>query len=222
MKLSGETLTILQNFAKINNGLKFKQGHNLSTISSSQTVLAKATVTEQFPEDFCVYDLNQFLVVYNLNKDTEIDFDNANIIFKSGRSKTKYRKTDETMIVTAPEKTLSLPSIDASFTLSDEDYAAILKSASVLQSPHIAVESDGDKIVLTAFDMSNDSAHTQSIEVGQGNGNVFKAIFLTENFKMIPGSYDVQISSKGLSLFKNKKGFIEYWVALESKSKFNV
>jgi len=44
---------------------------------------------------------------------------------------------------------------------------------------------------------------------------------LTENLKMIPGSYDVEISSKGLASFKHMTQEIDYWIAIESKeSKF--
>jgi hypothetical protein len=42
-------------------------------------------------------------------------------------------------------------------------------------------------------------------------------VFLTENLKMIPGSYDVTISKAGLSLFKNKNQDIQYYVATEAK-----
>jgi hypothetical protein len=221
MKLSNETLSVLKNFAGINSGIEFKKGNKLTTISSGKTVLAKAILKDEFPQDFCVYDLNQFLNIHSLNKDTEIDFDEANIIFKSGRSKAKYRKTAKEMIVTAPDKALSLPSVDVEFTLTEEDYASILKSANILQSPNIAVESVGEKIVLTAFNAVDDSAHTNSIEVAAGNGSKFKMVFLTENLKMISGSYDVEISSKGLASFKNKNVDIQYWVATESKySKF--
>ena len=126
MKLSNETLSVLKNFASINSGIEFKQGNKIATISSGKTVLAKATLTDSFPEGFCVYDLNQFLSVHSLNKDPELDFDVSNIVFKSGRSKTKYRKTAKEMIVTVPEKELSLPSNEISFTLSEEDFANIL------------------------------------------------------------------------------------------------
>jgi hypothetical protein len=221
MKLSNETLSVLKNFAGINSGIEFKKGNKLTTISSGKTVLAKATLKDEFPQDFCVYDLNQFLNVHSLNKDTEVDFDESNIIFKSGRSKAKYRKTAREMIVTAPDKALSLPSVDITFTLTEEDFGSILKSANILQSPNIAVESTGDKICLTAFNAKDDSAHTNSIEVADGNDNKFKMVFLTENLKMISGSYDVEISSKGLASFKNKNVDIQYWVATESKdSKF--
>lgn len=220
MKLSNETLSVLQNFSKLNSGIEFKQGSNIKTISTGKTVLAKATVKDSFPHDFCVYDLNQFLIVYNLNKDTEIDFDDKNIIFKSGkngRNKTKYRKSERDVIVVPPEKELALPSVDVSFTLSQEDYESILKAASTLQSPHIAVESDGENILLSACDAANDAAHISSINVGSGDGKKYKMVFLTENLKLIPGTYEVQISFKGLSFFKNTKQELQYFVATESK-----
>lgn len=223
MKLSNDTLTILKNFAGINSGIEFKSGSQLSTISPGKTVLAKATLKDSFPEDFCVYDLPQFLSVHSLNKDPEIEFDDSNVIFKSGKSKIKYRKTAKEMIITPPDKELSLPSIDVSFKLNEETFLSIMKSASVLQSPHIAVESDGNKIYLTSFDAKDDSAHTNSIEVAEGNGNSFTAVFLTENLKMIPGSYDVEISSRGLASFKNTIQEVDYWIAIEAKeSNFGV
>jgi hypothetical protein len=222
MKLSNETLTVLKNFAGINSGIEFKKGNKIATISSSKTVLAKATLTDEFPQDFCVYDLNQFLSVHSLSKDTELDFSDQNIIFKSGRSKTKYRMTSKNMIVLPPEKELKLPSIDGTFTLTDEDMAQALKNASVLQSPNIAFESDGSKIYVTAFNAKDDAAHINTISVGEAvNDTKFKAVFLVDNFKMIPGTYVVEISSQGLASFKNADGTLQYWIAIETKdSKF--
>ena len=222
MKLSNETLNVLKNFAGINSGIEFKKGNKIATISSTKTVLAKATLTDDFPQDFCIYDLNQFLSVHSLGKDTELDFDSNNVVFKSGRSKTKYRMTAKTMIVSAPEKELTLPSIDGSFKLKDEDLAQVLKNAAVLGSPNVAFESDGSKISVTCFNAKDDSSHTNTIEIGTtDNDKVYKAVFLVENFKMIPGTYDVQVSSKGLASFSNEKGDLQYWIAIEAKeSKF--
>lgn len=222
MKLSNETLTVLKNFAGINSGIQFKKGNKIATISSTKTVLAKATLSDEFPQDFCIYDLNQFLSAYTLNKDPELAFEERYVIFKAGRAKTKYTTTEKNMIVSPPEKELSLPTVDGSFTLTDEDLAAILKSVAVLQAPNIAFESDGEKISLTAFNAKDDSAHTNTIEVGDAEtDSKFKAVFLAENFKMIPGTYNVSISSKGLASFKNESGTLQYWIAIEAKdSKF--
>ena len=45
--------------------------------------------------------------------------------------------------------------------------------------------------------------------------------FKVENLKMISGDYDVSVSSKSISHFKNKKLPIEYWIALEPDSTIN-
>ena len=217
MKLSNETLTVLKNFSSINQGIQFKQGTKLTTVSAGKTVLAQANLKDEFPQDFCVYDLNQFLSVHSLHKDSDLSFDDSNVIFKSGRNSTKYRKTAKEMIVTPPEKEITLPSVDVSFTLSEEDYNNIMKVASVLSSPHIAVESDGNAVQLVAFDAQDNSAHTNSIQVGEGNGKKYKIVFKTENIKMIPGSYAVEISFKGIGHFKNTKDDIQYWIAFEAK-----
>lgn len=221
MKLSNETLTVLQNFAKLNSGIQFKTGNKIKTISTGKNVLAEATLKDSFPQDFCVYDLNQFLNIHSIGKDTDIEFDDINIIFKFGRNKTKYRKTEKESILIPPEKELTLPSVDISFSLSKDDFDSLMKVTNALQSPNIMVESEGDTINLTSFDVKDSSAHTNTIEVGVGNGQKYKMVFLTENLRMIPGAYDVQISSKGLSLFTNKNQDIKYFVATEAKySKF--
>ena len=220
MKLSIETLNILKNFSTINSGLEFKLGSELSTMSPGKTVLARAKLRDEFPDNFCVFDLNQFLSVHSLFKDTEIDFDEYNVIFKSGKSKIKYRKTAKEMIITPPANELSLPSVSVEFKLTEDNLASILRSANVLQSPNISVESDDGKIFLTCFSAKDDSAHTQSIEVGETSGN-FKAVFLTENWKMVPGTYDVKISSRGLAEFNHTTQEVDYWIAIEAKeSKF--
>lgn len=221
MKLSNETVTVLKNFSTINSGLVFKQGSKLTTVSPSKTILAEANLSENFPQDFGIYDLNQFLSVMNLYSDAELEIDETNVTFKSGRKSTKYRLTDKTMIVAPPDKQLSLPSTDVEFFLAEEDLGWLLKTASILQSPNVAVESDGITQTIKTFDASNDSASTNSLNVNEGNGKKYKMVFKTENLKLIPGSYDVKISSKGIAQFKNTKLDIQYWIAIEaSASKF--
>jgi len=224
MKLTNDTVTVLKNFSGINNNLKFKAGKEIKTISSSKTVMAKATLSDEFPHDFCVYDLNQFLSVYSLQKDSDIEFDSENIIFKSGRSKLKYRKAEEHSIVAAPDKDLVLPSVEVSFTLSEDDLQDLIKSSNVLQSEQIIVESDGDRIYLTSCTINQSGLRSEnhnSIDIGEGNGSKYVAVFLRENLKMISGEYKVDISKKGMGHFKNTKLPIEYWIAIEAKhSKF--
>jgi hypothetical protein len=218
MKLSTNTLSILKNFSAINSGLYFKQGNVLSTVSQSKTVLAQVTVEEDFPKEFGIYDLNNFLSVLSLQKDApELDFDDSHVIvkFMNGRSKIKYRVTDKSMLYTPPDKQIVLPSVDVQFKLTQEDYEWIVRTASVLQSPNIAVEGVDGKLRLSSFDASNDSAHVNSIDIGETE-NGFRYVFKTENLnKIMSDSYEVEISAKGISHFKNGSGTSEYWVSTE-------
>lgn len=220
MKLSNETLTILKNFANINSGIFFKQGKKLSTVSSSKTILAEIELKDEFPQDFGIYDLNKFLSVVNMYKDgAELEFDPVNVVIGSGRTKTKYRLTDKTMIVAPPDKQLTLPSTDVEFNLTADDLDWVIKTANVLQSPNVSVESDGDVVKLVMFDASNDSADISSIDLDvQPQGKRYKLVFKTENLKMIPGQYDVKISSEGIANFKNVGGVydLQYWIATEA------
>ena len=221
MKLSNETINVLKNFSTINSGLKFRQGNVLSTINQTKSILVEAKVAEEFPQDFCVYDLPQFLGYVNMYTDGDITIDDTNVTFTSGRRNTKYRLTSENQIYVAPQKSLTLPSVDVEFFLTEEDLAWLMKSAALSQSPNIAVESDGETMTLTTFDATDNSAHTNSCQVQDGNGQKYKLVFKTDNLKLIPGAYDVKISSKGISHFVSNKLDIQYWIAIESSaSKF--
>jgi hypothetical protein len=66
----------------------------------------------------------------------------------------------------------------------------------------------------------DDSKHNDSLEVSDGNGDTYRMVFKTENFKMLAGGYEVKISSKGISHFKHKTVNIQYWIATETGSTF--
>ena len=225
MKLSQETTAILKNFSHINQGIYFKKGNVISTMSPQKNILADATISEDIPQDFGIYDLNNFLSVTSLFKEgSELEFDDKHVIIKGlgGRSKIKYRITDPSMIVVAPDKRPNLPSVDVKFTFSKDDFEWVIKTATVLGAPHLAVESDGSTVKLVTFDESNDASHTNSLELSDVDpqGNVFKLIFKTENLKVIPDSYVVEISSKGISTWTSTTSELKYWVTIETSSKF--
>ena len=224
MQLSNDTINVLKNFGAINQGILFKKGKVLKTMSSGKNILAEVTIKEDIPTEFGIYDLNKFLSVVSLHKDNptfEFGDKEVKIVGNKGRSKMKYRFCEPTMIVTPPEKQLAMPNPEVSFSLSAEDFDWIMKAAGVLGSPQIAVESDGSKVTVTAFDSSDSSAHTDALEVSVGNGDKFRFIFKTEHLtKLFGGAYDVQISSKGISNFKHKTVELQYWISTETGSTF--
>ena len=224
MQLSNDTINVLKNFGAINQGILFKKGKVLKTMSSGKNILAEVTIKEDIPTEFGIYDLNKFLSVVSLHKDNptfEFGDKEVKIVGNKGRSKMKYRFCEPTMIVTPPEKQLAMPNPEVSFSISAEDFEWVMKAAGVLGSPQIAVESDGSKVTVTAFDSYDSSAHTDALEVSAGNGDKFRFIFKTEHLtKLFGGAYDVQISSKGISNFKHKTVELQYWISTETGSTF--
>ena len=221
MKLSESTINVLKNFATINAGMQFKEGSVVRTISKGQNVLGKATVTENFEKDFVIYDLNRFLSLCGSLTDPEIviNTDANNLTVKSGTSKTTYGLADESMIVAPPAKELKIENAEVNFRLTKEDMSQVLKLSGILGLPNIAVIGDGASISIATLDVKNDESDNFSIKVGETASN-FKMIFNTENLKMIPGTYDVAISSKGISHFKHATDSVEYWIATEADSKY--
>ena len=222
MKLSEQTLDTLKNFANINTNILIKTGNELSTISTMRNIFAKAEITEEFTNEFGIYDLNQFLsVVTSLDK-TNISLDDKfmTIASEGSKSKAKYFYSDASVIV-SPTKEVTMPEADVTFTLTESNLKELLKMAAILATPDLAlVGTNGGAISLTVCDKKNDTSNTFSIDVAEGATADFKFYFKVENMKMLSGDYDVQVSSKSISHFQHKKLPIQYWIALEPDSSF--
>lgn len=221
MKLSENTLNVLKNFSGINSGMVFRKGNVVRTISKQQNILAKATIDETLIDDFTIYDLNRFLALLGSLKDAELLINTGakNIKIKSGTSNTLYGLSDESLVVAPPAKELKVDNAEVSFTLTKDDFAQVMKLAGVLSLPNIAVRGNRKKVSIAALDVKNQDSDVFWIDVGNTKAE-FQMVFLTENFKMIPGNYDVSISSKGISHFKNTSAPLEYWIATETGSSY--
>ena len=221
MKLSDKTISVLKNFSSINQSILFKEGRKLRTISVMKNILAEATVTEEFMKDFGIYDLNQFLNGLSLHSNPELDFANDGyVMIREGKSRSKYFFADPNVIVTPPEKEITLPSEDVSFELSTDQLAQLLKAAAIYQLPDLSAVGENGVVKMVARDKKNDTSNDFSIIVGETEDD-FIFNFKEENLKIVPGSYDVVVSSKLLSRFSNQNVDVTYYIALEPDSSFN-
>ena len=214
MKLSESTLSLLKNFSTINQSILFKQGNRLRTISVMKNILAEATITEELPKDFGIYDLNQFLNGLGLHQSPELDFANDNhVVIKEGRMRSQYFFADANVIITPPEKTIELPSEDVSFELSTDQLDKLLKAAAIYQLPDLSVVGDNGAVKLLVRDKKNDTSNSFSIAVGDTESE-FSFNFKVENIKILPGTYNVVVSQKLLSRFRAKNYDLKYYIAL--------
>ena len=220
MNLSDNTLGILKNFAGINNSILVKKGNQLRTISVAKNILAEAEIPEDFPRDVAIYDLNQFLNGLSLHQDPDLDFsEETYLTIREGRRKVKYFFADPQVIIAPPEKEISLPSQDACFQLESVTLEKMLKAAAVYQLPDLSAVGKNGEIKLVVRDKKNDTSNEFAVTVGETDKD-FEFNFKMENIKIIPGAYDVVISSKLLSEFTNTQYNLKYFIALEPDSTF--
>ena len=220
MNLSDQTLTILKNFAGINNSILVKQGNNLRTISVAKNILAEARIDEEFSRDFAIYDLNQFLNGLGLHQDPELDFkEDSYLTIREGKRRVKYFFADPAVIISPPEKEITLPSEDVHFQLDSTSLEKLLKAAAVYQLPDFSVIGEAGVVKLVVRDKKNDTSNEFAVVVGETDKE-FIFNFKVENIKIIPGAYDVVVSSKLLSKFTNTNFDLKYYIALEPDSTF--
>tara|TARA_Y100001934_G_scaffold148293_1_gene177964 strand:+ start:1288 stop:1950 length:663 start_codon:yes stop_codon:yes gene_type:complete len=220
MKLSDKTINLLKNFSDINQSILFKKGNKLRTISVMKNIMAEAEIQEDFPKDFAIYDLTQFLRGVFLHNQPELDFANdGHVVIREGKTRSKYFFADPSVIVVPPEKSLTLPTMDVEFELAAEQLEKIRKAVLAFQLPDLSVIGEAGVVKLVVHDKKNDTSNDFQVLVGETDGE-FCFHFKVENIKVIPGDYKVSISSKLLSKFVNTDYDLTYYIALEPDSNF--
>ena len=222
MRLSEQTVSLLKNFASINQNLQFKAGNKLSTISAQKNILVNAEIPESFPSDFAVYDLNKFLGVLSLFQDPILEIGEKRM---NVGGKVNYVFADPSMILVPPDKELVFPEPEVSFALTNADFTLVIKAASLLGLPHICVVGNGAnaraKITLEATDVNNSASDDYKTEVGT-TSETFNLVFKIENLKLYSGDYHVELTSRGITKFSHNSNNLQYFIATEADSSFGV
>ena len=224
MKLSNNTISVLKNYATINQNLMIKGGKEITTMSAMKNIIARAEVEEDFPQEVAIYDLNEFLSCLSLFKIPNLEFESTFVTITEENkptTKMKYFYSDPS-VVTTPSKMITMPSNEITFTLDSATLSDITKASAVISSADLVLENTNGTPSLTVKDKKNDTANSYSRGVDtQGEGK-FSFFFKVENLKLMDGKYTVQVSSKNISHMKNESTPIEYWIALEPESKYSV
>ena len=223
MKLSSNTTMVLKNFATINQNLVIKEGSELLTMSSMKNIVAKATVEENFPKEIAIYDLNEFLASLSIFKSPVLEFEEQHLTIKEEdqpHKKLTYFYSDPS-VVQSPTKTITMPSEEVKFHLDMNKLLEMKRAAGVIGSPDMVLQKSSGNSSLLVKDKKNDTANNYSSDISTDGDGEYKFFFKVENLKLFDGDYDVKISSKNISHFKNDKSNIEYWIALEPESTYS-
>jgi len=225
MELNDGTLQVLKNFSGINQNILIKQGNKLKTISEARTMLASAIVTEEFPKEFGIYDLNEFIGVLGLVDTPRLKFeeDYVTVGDSTGRSKVKYFFSAEETLTT-PQKDITMPEADVKFVLTNETLNKVKRAAAALGHEEVSISNKNNVLSLSVVDTKNTTSNTFSIDIdGEfDKASKFNFVLNIGNLKILPGDYDIEISSKLISQFTHKDQKVQYWIALEKTSTYGV
>ncbi len=223
MIISDDTLKVLQNFASVNPNLVLKPGQKVKTISEAKNILAIAEITEDFPTEFGVYDLNEFLSVHGLIENAALSFDDKSLTMASGDQKIKYYFA-ETDILTQPTKDITMPNAEVGINLTEQVLDQIKKAASVLGHMELLLSGTNGLITASVLDIKDATANTFDIVVDKDNSckEQFNFVVNIPNLKLLSGDYFVSISSKLISNWQNTNYPVEYFIALERTSSYGV
>ena len=219
MQISDATRDILTNFAMINPSLIVKSGRSVQTNNSSG-LRALAHVDDEFPVDFAVYDLKQFLSFMNLlGNNAEMNFHDDHVsIGDSAEGLIKFFFSSPNVIKTlTPVGTTVNMEEKCTFNLPGETLKKTLKAASSLRNEFISFTSEE---LIRSFDPENPSGDSFEIETDTMNMTEsadFKSVLTVENMKkLMTGDYEVKIDPRGIMSFKRDEK-ITYYMGLEKE-----
>jgi hypothetical protein len=216
MQISNETIQVLKNFATINSNILIRQGKSLATISTAKNIFAKASVTEEFPQEVAIYDLNSLLALLTLMENQNVEFGEKSLTIEKNGGKFEYFYSSPSVIVAAPDKSIEVDN-HYQFKLTAEEVNMITKAAAITGAPTISVSCKDKQVKLTVGDKKNDTANTYKASIGTSE-NDFDCHMAVENFKIVPDAYTVTISKKKVFHFKHETKDLEYFIAMEPDS----
>lgn len=221
MKFSGETLSLLKNFASINMNMVFTPGDTVKTLSNANSIFAKATIKEEIPNEFYIYDLNSFLAMLTLVENQEVQFEDKSLIISSEKGKFEYFYSSADIVKAPPAGEIEHTAV-YSFTLTADDVQMIMKAAAITGAPTISVTNKNQSVTLSIGDRKNLSSSNFKKDLGTAF-NDFDVFIAVENLKVIPDAYEVTVAKtpngKAKFLhFKHMTRPLQYWIACEPGS----
>jgi len=221
MKISSDTLSILKNFSDINDGIHFKKGSLLATWHPAQFILAEATIKEEIPQDFTVFDLRQFLSVNSLFDEPEYSFESDKVIVTANNRSVNFLFSEPSLVLDPENRTTkyrenTLKGSIAKANITKEELKSLKQSAAILALPDIFVTGQNDTITFSVQNAENTGTNSFKVVVKGEVQEDFSSIMRCEHLKMLDGDYEF-VSHPKLAYFKNVNTPIEYWIAYQSK-----
>jgi len=226
MKLDSQILEILNNFQTINSNIALGEDGFVRTMAVSKTLMAKANISDQFPYEFGIYDLREFLSCLSMFDDPTLTFDDNQkfVNITDGVTTFKYYFS-EVGSLTVPTNDINLECEDLKFTLTDEELNKLRKASATLKTNWLSIRKSstgGQFIECVILDKQNPTSNQFTMNIANCVINTsaeFDFVFDINNFKFKPASeYVFGIDKKQVALIK--AGNTDYWVALDKTTTY--
>jgi hypothetical protein len=217
MKISNRTLNILKNFSTINESILIKPGNVINTITKEQNVIGIATVEEDFPVEFAIYNLNSFLIATSYFDEPTLTFGKSSVSIECDNRNIDFRYCDPRMVPDTLKRKLNLPKPSLSFKLPENVLSEALKVSAGLELPELALVGEKSGLSLQLLDVKNSSANRYKVVLDPKSDKEFKYTFKCGNLKLLPGSYSVDICIRdktAIGQFKHTSE-LSYYIVVE-------
>jgi hypothetical protein len=217
MKISKKTLDALKTFANINANFLFKAGKKQATVAIANNIFGDVVLDEDIPQDFGIYNLNEFLGAVSLFNEPQFEFSGTTVVLSDAKkpgSSLKYVAAD-VEILHVPTKEIKVSKYELEFDLDQDTLSSIQKSSQIIGAPDVTVSSKGGSLTVTVCNKKNKNANDFSIKLPcTGADGVFS--LKVENLKLMPGNHKVSVSlDKSFSRFTNTEANSNTFVAHE-------
>ena len=205
------TIDILKNFSGINQSIQIYAGNQLATMAPTKNIFASAIVEDEFPRDFALYSLSEFLSVLSLFSEPKIEYGENDITIKEGKMKVRYQYSSPAVVVSPPKgKSIPVRDVLLTFDLKKEDLAGLVKASAILKATDLIIDQNSMSVTNRK---GNDNTYKIDIEAAEGDTDRSFALKV-EYLKLIPNDYRVQVNERVLN-FTNEEKQLSYTFTLD-------
>jgi hypothetical protein len=220
MKISKQTLEILNNFSSLNINFVFKEGKRQSSITKSKNRMVEVEFDEVFPSEFGVYDLKKFVKCILNFEDPDLIFNENFVRISDKNNEAIFSRTDKELL-TCVNKSINFPEPVAEFSLDKESLKSLIKYSRLMEFDYLILESDGLKTVARIQEKSNKFDNTFQVNLAMTD-QTFKVAFTIKGLDLIEDDYLISISDKGICRFKSKNSKLTYFIATEKLAEVSI
>lgn len=227
MKLSPNTIKILDNFSSIAPSMSIEKGKIVSVMAATKNIIGYAEIEEEFPQQVNIPKVSLLMHTLKVLKEPELVFYPGKNFFKvKGKNGDVDLAVCEDRIVKELKgKKLEFdgkvePDIDILF--SEEILDTCRKIASSIKLDSIVITNvDGEVCILIKNSDLGDSSDKYVFETGVTTDKDFKFVVDAQNIKNIPGNYTLKVFNGKVAQFKHTEAELYYWVSLSADSYCN-